>query len=80
MTSLNTPIFVLFDPTPAPGSQALPLAVYEAALPEGGKENDVEGQFVQLEYGIETGEAERIAVDGVSRGGLNGGGEESFGN
>lgn len=40
--------------------------MYEAAL----ESRDENGKFVQLEYGIETGEAERIAVDGVSRGGM----------
>ncbi len=79
VNAIDTPIFLLFDPTPAERSQTLPLKVYEAALAEGGKENQGEGKFVQLEYGIETGEAERIAVDGVSRGGLDGGGEENSG-
>lgn len=39
------------------------------------------GKFVELEYGVESGEAERIAVDGVSRGGMGEGDEnagESF--
>ncbi|WWD21032.1 hypothetical protein CI109_105513 [Kwoniella shandongensis] len=79
--TIDTPIFLLFQPDPIPGSQALPIKIYEAALSsEGGtkeSENETEGKFVQLEYGIETGEAERIAVDGVSRGGMGGDGEES---
>lgn len=69
---LDTPIFLLFDPTPSAVSQTLPFKVYEAALAEGGDESEAEGMFVELEYGIETGEAERIAVDGVSRGGIEG--------
>lgn len=69
----------MFDPTPSPGSQTLPLKVYEAALAEGGKESESEGKFVELEYGIETGEAERIAVDGVSTGAMAGGGEDTSG-
>ncbi|KAK8843443.1 hypothetical protein IAR55_007100 [Kwoniella newhampshirensis] len=75
--SIETPVFLIFHPDPTPGSQALPITIYEAALAEGGKESEAEGKFVQLEYGIETGEAERIAVDGVSRGGMGGDGEES---
>ena len=77
MSSIDTPIFLLFDPS-APHEQNLPLKVYEAALAEGGKQEQSEGGFVQLEFGIETGEAERIAVDGVSRGGM-GGDEDSSG-
>lgn len=61
---IDTPIFLLFDP--GNSTQDLPLTVYEAAL----ESRDENGKFVQLEYGIETGEAERIAVDGVSRGGM----------
>lgn len=53
--------------------------MYEAALAEGGKESESEGKFVELEYGIETGEAERIAVDGVSTGAMAGGGEDTSG-
>ena len=33
-----------------------------------GSEGDAGGNFVKLEYDVETGEAERIAVDGVSKG------------
>lgn len=62
----------------APGSQDLPVKVYEATPADA--EVTGEGTFVELGYGIETGEAERIAVDGVSRGdiggGNNGGGEQ----
>ncbi|WVF65711.1 hypothetical protein IAT40_000442 [Kwoniella sp. CBS 6097] len=75
---VNTPVFLLFNPHGVTGTQNLPIKVYESALTEGNKENGLQGgQFVELEYGIETGEAERIAVDGVSRGGMGGEGEES---
>ncbi|WWC73242.1 uncharacterized protein I206_107208 [Kwoniella pini CBS 10737] len=74
---IETPIFLLFDSEHQPASQALPVKIYEAALAEGGKDEDTKGKFVELVYGIETGEAERIAVDGVSRGGMGGEGEES---
>ncbi|OCF31345.1 COP9 signalosome complex subunit 6 [Kwoniella heveanensis BCC8398] len=71
--SIDTPVFLLFDPHGISGTQNLPIKVYESALTEGGKETGNQGgQFVELQYGIETGEAERIAVDGVSRGGMGG--------
>ncbi|BEI99517.1 hypothetical protein CcaverHIS631_0405600 [Cutaneotrichosporon cavernicola] len=53
--------FVLFNPDIPDGAKTLPFSVYEAAL-EG---ESSAGKFVRLECGIETGEAERIAVDGV---------------
>ena len=77
VSSIDTPIFLLFDPS-APHEQHLPLKVYEAALAEGAKQDQSDGGFVELEFGIETGEAERIAVDGVSRGAM-GGDEDSSG-
>ncbi|WVQ75396.1 hypothetical protein IAR50_005016 [Cryptococcus sp. DSM 104548] len=69
----ESPIFLLFNPHPAPGAQSLPLNIYESAeiaVTEGAEA--AEGgdiKFVELGYGIETGEAERIAVDGVVKGG-----------
>ncbi|GMK59317.1 hypothetical protein CspeluHIS016_0703320 [Cutaneotrichosporon spelunceum] len=55
--------FVLFNPDIPDGVKTLPFSVYEAAL-EG---ESTAGKFVRLECGIETGEAERIAVDAVSK-------------
>ncbi|WVQ81454.1 hypothetical protein IAT38_003578 [Cryptococcus sp. DSM 104549] len=75
-STIDTPIFLLFHPTIVPGTQSLPLTVYESAVPSDGAEASEEGKFVKIEYGIETGEAERIAVDGVARGGMGGEGEE----
>ncbi|OCF60279.1 COP9 signalosome complex subunit 6 [Kwoniella mangroviensis CBS 10435] len=74
---IDTPIFLLFNPNHPPSSQTLPVTIYEAALAEGAKDDSTDGKFVELAHGIETGEAERIAVDGVSRGGMDGEGEES---
>lgn len=56
-------IFALFNPDIPDDTQVLPFTVYESALTEGGEG----GKFVQLECGVETGEAERIAVDGVTK-------------
>lgn len=58
---IESPIFLLFGTDEAAG---LPLKVYEAAS-EG---DEAQVKFAELAYGIETGEAERIAVDGVSKG------------
>ena len=44
---------------------------------EGGEKTEVKAKFVELEYEIETGEAERIAVDGISRGAMEGGAEDN---
>jgi COP9 signalosome complex subunit 6 len=57
--------FVLFNPDIPEGTKTLPFSVYEAAL-EGESST---GKFVRLDCGIETGEAERIAVDGVTKDG-----------
>jgi COP9 signalosome complex subunit 6 len=58
---VESPICLVFGTDESGG---LPLKVYEAAT-----EGDESGtKFAELVYGIETGEAERIAVDGVSRG------------
>lgn len=56
---IDSPILLLFSTAETSG---LPIKVFEAVADE-----TVDG-FVQLDYGIETGEAERIAVDGISRG------------
>lgn len=62
MASLvESPICLVFGTDESGG---LPLKVYEATN-EG---DDGIAKFAELIYGIETGEAERIAVDGVSRG------------
>lgn len=62
---VDTCVFLLFQPDIPSGSQNLPIQTYESSLVE-----DTSGQafFVQLPYNVETGEAERIAVDGATRG------------
>jgi COP9 signalosome complex subunit 6 len=74
---IDTPIFLLFNKEIPAGAKDLPLTLYESALSEG-KSADGGARFVKLEYGVETGEAERIAVDGAQRGGM-GAQEESQG-
>jgi len=58
-------IFVVFNPDIPEGAQSLPFTVYESALE--GEGSSSAGRFVQLECGVETGEAERIAVDGITK-------------
>jgi hypothetical protein len=52
---IENPVFIHF----APVGDELPLTAFETAL---------DGGIAQVDYIIETGEAERIAVDGASRG------------
>jgi len=61
MTLVDSPVLLVFGTDEASG---LPLKVYEGA--RAGEDNI--DKFAEVPYGIETGEAERIAVDGVSRG------------
>ncbi|WVO18308.1 hypothetical protein L204_106023 [Cryptococcus depauperatus] len=74
LSLLETPVFLLFNPDPPPESQNLPITIFESAVITENGEDGEEGKFVKLEYGVETGEAERIAVHGVVKGGI--GGEE----
>lgn len=61
LTLVDSPILLVFGTDEASG---LPLKIYEGA--RAGDDNI--DKFAEVPYGIETGEAERIAVDGVSRG------------
>ena len=58
---MDSPILLVFGTDEASG---LPLKVYEGARAG----DDSIDRFAEVPYGVETGEAERIAVDGVSRG------------
>jgi len=61
MTLVDSPVLLVFGTDEASG---LPLKVYEGAR---AGEDSID-KFAEVPYGVETGEAERIAVDGVSRG------------
>lgn len=61
LSLVDSPVLLVFGTDEASG---LPLKVYEGA--RAGDDNI--DKFAEIPYGIETGEAERIAVDGVSRG------------
>lgn len=50
------------------GSQELPVVIFEASSLEGQASTSAIHGFSGVDYGIETGEAERIAVDGVAKG------------
>lgn len=58
-------VLLLFNPNIADDAKQLPFAVFESALTDG-TDNEKTGKFVQLELGVEAGEAERIAVDDVA--------------
>lgn len=61
----ESPVYVLFDATLNPAMKNLPITVYETELR---LVNEVPVQsFAQAQYTIQTGEAERIAVDHVAR-------------
>ena len=73
---IDSPLMLLFDPTSRDEARDIPVKVFEGVFNEGTEAGG--GRFVQLPYAIETGEAERIAVEGVSKGGT-GQGDESVG-
>lgn len=55
----------MFNPAIPEDAKHLPFSVFESALTEG-TDIDKAGKFVELEVGVEAGEAERIAVDDVA--------------
>jgi COP9 signalosome complex subunit 6 len=74
-------LFLLLTPpeskTSTPASSDLPLKIYESALSvtnpdvateaSGTSRSNAKDKFVELGYTVETGEAERIAVDGAAK-------------
>ena len=58
---MDSPVLLVFGTHEESG---LPLKIYEGAR---AGDDDI-NKFAEVPYGVETGEAERIAVDGVSRG------------
>jgi COP9 signalosome complex subunit 6 len=60
----ESPLYLLLDPTPKPGSRDLPVTIYETEV------HMVNGApqtlFSKASFKIETGEAERISVDHVA--------------
>ncbi|KAG7580016.1 hypothetical protein FFLO_00224 [Filobasidium floriforme] len=81
---LETPLFLLMTPPSASSSTKstfnssdLPLRIYESALAQPQDANNTKAApFLELGYTVETGEAERIAVDGAVKA-VAGGGEGS---
>ena len=62
----ETPLYLLLDPAPAPSARELPLTLLESQLqarPEGG----VALRFAPIAYHVDSSDAERIAVEHVSR-------------
>lgn len=80
-------VFLAFHPSllraSSPGGGKLPFTVYESVyegdhVADGGKRMQVDGEeqllsirFRQLPYSVETGEAEMIGIDTISRSGRN---------
>ena len=55
------------------------MKVYESSFVDDAGNGNHHETLIEISYGIETGEAERIAVDGVARGGVGKDGDESSG-
>ncbi|EAU93403.2 COP9 signalosome subunit 6 [Coprinopsis cinerea okayama7 len=70
----STPLLLLLQPSLSLGggvnSQTLPFKAYEPTVEI--KERTSRSVFVEVPYNVETGEAERIAVDWTARGGGSG--------
>ncbi|KAF8641251.1 hypothetical protein AX17_000885 [Amanita inopinata Kibby_2008] len=72
----STPLLLLLQPGVALGSgsgfnsQALPIKAYEPSIEI--RERTVRAVFIEVAYTVETGEAERIAVDWTAKGGGTG--------
>ncbi|GAA5845491.1 hypothetical protein JCM3766R1_001537 [Sporobolomyces carnicolor] len=66
----ESPLFLQLDPASSSSSSTsskdLPLTIYETVL-EPRETGEPEPSFVKVEYEIETGEAEKVAVDEVSQ-------------
>ena len=81
-TYTQNPLIMLLQPglaasTAAPGQQQqqqLPISVYEPNIGYGSTKT----MLIKVEYKVETGEAERIAVDWSAKGGEGGGSCSSF--
>ncbi|KDQ20661.1 hypothetical protein BOTBODRAFT_50728 [Botryobasidium botryosum FD-172 SS1] len=71
-----TPLLLVLSPTPAPittgaaDQQALPIKAYEPSIEI--RDRKSRSVFVEVAFKVETGEAERIAVDFTARGGEGG--------
>lgn len=73
-----TPLLLLLQPTSKDSkeTQSLPFKAYEPTLEI--RDRKSRAVFIEASYAIETGEAERIAVDWTARGGEGGSSRESY--
>jgi COP9 signalosome complex subunit 6 len=82
MNHCSTPLLLLLQPVPNlssgadGGGSALPFKAYEPTIEL--KDRVSRSVFVEATYNVETGEAERIAVDWTARGGGTGTSCEHF--
>ena len=73
----SNPLLLILQSGGAPGltqqieNQALPIKVYEPTVEI--RERKSRSMFIEVGYKVETGEAERIAVDWTAKGGAGGG-------
>jgi COP9 signalosome complex subunit 6 len=74
LSAVESPLLLLLSPDQANAASTslnLPLKIYESALgsdaPGESTEGDAVGKLVELAYNINTGEAERIAVEGAAK-------------
>jgi COP9 signalosome complex subunit 6 len=62
----ETPLYLLLDPAPPPNARELPLTLLESQL-AGRAEGGVALRFAPVSYHVDSSDAERIAVEHVSR-------------
>ena len=73
MEYTSTPILLILQPDSAPGSEgshSLPLKAYEPTVEI--RDRTTRNVFVEAAFNVQTGEAERIAVDWTAKGGEGG--------
>lgn len=68
-------LFLQLDPVAlSKGSKEFPVTIYESTMDM--VQDQVRLVFVKVSYKVETGEAERVAVDHVAKPSVNGGGAD----
>jgi len=63
----ENPFYLLLDPQPMPGARELPILLLETNVKTVAGSNTVTTEFARVPYHIDSSDAERIAVDHVSR-------------
>jgi len=63
----ETPLYLVLDPAPAPTARELPLTLLESQLNARAESASMQIRFVPIAYHVDSSDAERIAVEHVSR-------------